>query len=85
MGRGVSAIHGAGIRAHGAGLALPCGLVESVGRKHFQRGYFTLSVIPTELDVRPSAMPAATAGARLGAALGLGAVIDEIQPGALLG
>jgi len=30
-------------------------------------------------------MPAATARARMGAALGLGAVIDEIQPGALLG
>ena len=84
MGRGASAIHGAAIRAHGRGLALPCGLVESVGRKHFQRGYFTLSVIPTELEVRPGALPAATAGARLRAALGLGAVIDGIQPRALL-
>ncbi|HWS63685.1 MAG TPA: histidine kinase [Steroidobacteraceae bacterium] len=34
-----------------------------------------MSIITTELDVRPSALPAATAGARLGTALGLGAVI----------
>src|SRR5436309_323042 len=75
MGHGASAIHGAAIRAHGRGLALPCGFVESVGRKQSQRGHFALSIIPTKLDVRPSALPAATAGARLGAALGLGAVI----------
>ena len=75
MGRGASAMYGAAIRAHGTGLALPCGLVESVGRKHFRHGHFTLSVIPTELDVRPGALPAPTAGARLGAALGLGAAI----------
>src|SRR5258706_2085703 len=69
MGRGASAIHGAAIRAHGRGLAPPCGFVESVGRKQSQRGHLALSIIPTELDVRPSALPAATAGARLGAAL----------------
>ena len=68
-------MYGAAIRARGTGLALPCGFVESAGRKQSQRGYFTLAVIPAELDVRPSALPAATAGARLGAALGLGAVI----------
>src|SRR4029077_2225243 len=39
------------------------------------RGNFTLSVIPTELDVRPSALPAATAGAGVGAAFDVGAVI----------
>ena len=75
MGHGASAIHGAAIRAHGRGLALPCGFVESVGRKQSQRGHLALSIIPTKLDVRPSALPAATAGARLGTALGLGAVI----------
>ena len=75
MGRGAPAIHGAAIPAHGTGLALPCGFVESVGREQSQRGHFALSIIPTKLDVRPSALPAATAGARLGTALGLGAVI----------
>jgi hypothetical protein len=47
MGRSASAIHDAAIRAHGASLALPCGFVESVGRKHFQRGYFTGQQCPT--------------------------------------
>src|SRR5260221_12185239 len=57
------------------GLALPCGFVDSVGRRQAQSGHFILSAAPTVLDVRPSALPAATAGARLGAALGLGAAI----------
>jgi signal transduction histidine kinase len=43
--------------------------------KHFQRGHSALSTMPTELDVMPSALPAATAGARLVAALCLGAAI----------
>ena len=34
-----------------------------------------MSIIPTELDLRPSALAAATAGARLGAALVVGAAI----------
>ena len=75
MARGAPAIHGSAIRAHGTGLALPCGFVESVERRQSQRGHFALSIIPTKLDVRPSALPAATTGARLGTALGLGAVI----------
>src|SRR5215467_12434687 len=57
------------------GLAPPCGFIESVGRMQTRLGQFALSIIPTELDVRPSALPAATAGARLGTALGLAAVI----------
>src|SRR5260221_12647446 len=57
------------------GLALPCGFVDSVGRRQAQSGHFILSAAPTVLDVRPSALPAATAGARVGAALGLGAAI----------
>jgi len=46
-----------------------------LGESNSSVAIFTLSIIPTELDVRPSALPAATAGARLGTALGLGAVI----------
>ena len=57
------------------GLALPCGFVESVGRRQAQSGHFILSTAPTELDVRPSALAKATASARLVAALCLSVAI----------
>src|SRR6266850_8254032 len=44
--RGASAIYDEAVRAHGSGLALPCGFVESVGRKQFQRGHFTCQSFP---------------------------------------
>jgi signal transduction histidine kinase len=46
-----------------------------VGRRQAQSGQRLLSTASTESDVRPSASPAATAGARLVAALCLGAAI----------
>jgi hypothetical protein len=46
-----------------------------VARRQAQSGQRPLSTVPTESDVRPSALPAATAGARLVAALCLGAAV----------
>ena len=46
-----------------------------VGKRHAQSGQRLLSTAPTQSDVRPSALPAASAGARLVAALCLGAAI----------
>ena len=57
------------------GLALPRGFVESVGSRQAHSGQFILSTTPTELDVRPSALAKATAGARLVTTLGLSVAI----------
>jgi two-component sensor histidine kinase len=53
------------VHAHLTGLALPCGLIESVGNRHAQSGHFILSTAPAEIDVRPSAPTGPTAGTRL--------------------
>jgi hypothetical protein len=63
------------MRAHAMGLPLPCGFVESVGRRQTHSGDSILSTAPTELDVRPSALAKATAGARLVTTLGLSVAI----------
>ncbi len=75
MDHGTSASHGKAVRAHAMGLALACGFVESVGNRQAQSGHFILSTAPTELDVRPSALAKATAGARLVAVLCLSVAI----------
>ena len=71
----VSASHEKAVRAHVMGLALPCGFVESVGRRQTHSGHFILAAAPTEIDVRPSAPTRATASARLVAALCLSVAI----------
>ena len=63
------------MRARAIGLALPCGLIESVGDRQAQSGHFILFTAPTEIDVRPGALAKATASARLVAALCLSVAI----------
>jgi hypothetical protein len=63
------------VRAHLIGLALPCGLIESVGSRQAQSGQFILSTATTEIDVRPNALAGQTAGARLVAAVCLSVAI----------